>query len=173
MRWAIAILLVAPLGGCVDNSGLPCGTSATSTTVPGVTVGVSTPTCSFVAGTAATFDYTINIQSTMAFMTGPHAACMATTSNPTSFVTTEVTGSGGRYCPTCDLGICSEDPGEMITLDPGNYTGSLNFPGRMWDGPSDNNAPIGGPLPAGAYTAKVHFEIPAGVVEADLPITLL
>ncbi len=170
MRWLVGVMLAT---ACVNNSDLPCGTSQTSTTVPGVTVSVSTPACSFPTNTAATFNYTIAIASAMTFNTGPHASCMPTSSDPSSFTSVSVVGSGGEYCPTCDLGTCGEDPGEMITLPAGNSMGSLNFPGRQWDGPSDDNAPIGGPLPPGLYTAKVHFEIPAGVVEADLPITLL
>ena len=170
MRWLVGMLLAT---ACVNNSDLPCGTSQTSPMVPGVTVSVSTPSCSFATNTAATFNYTIAVTTATTFATGAHAACMPTSSDPSSFTSVEVSGSGGEYCPTCDLGICGEDPGEMITIAAGNYMGSLNFPGRMWDGPSDDDAPIGGPLPAGLYTAKVHFEIPAGVVEADLPISLL
>lgn len=179
MRWialatfGFGALVVGSASGCVSNDGLPCSvTTDGSAALGNMEITLDTPSCTMTAGTGALLSYTITTQQAVSFMYGPHAGCTPTEDNPSSFTAAEVTGQGGEFCPTCDVGTCGEDPGEMITIPAGSYPGSLNFPGREWDGPAGSGVPIGGNLPAGAYTAKVIVTMPVGTLEADLGITL-
>jgi hypothetical protein len=124
------------------------------------------------SGSGATFNYTVDVGSALSFTLGPHGACTATMNNPSSFISAFVTGSGGEYCPDCDQGTCPEDPGESITIPPGTYTGTFEFPGDAWDGPGGDNTPVGAPLPAGNYIATFQFVLPSGMVGAGLPVLL-
>src|SRR5439155_14170201 len=98
---------------------------------------LSTTACSFPTNTQAQFNYTITVDSATTFNTGPHAACMPTTNDPRSFTTALVSGTGGQYCPTCDLGLCGQAPDQSITLMPGPYAGTLDVPGPQGNGPLD------------------------------------
>ena len=169
-RALVLVLAAASAGACTDP--LPCGTTQTSAALPGVSIAVSTDTCTFAAGAAGTFTYVTTIKDPLTFTTAPHAGCTPTTSDPASFIVTEVLGTNARYCPTCDVGTCPEDPGEDITIPAGTYMGQLNWPGRQWDGPSDTGKQLGPAFPPGSYTVHVQFTIPAGVIDAKLPITV-
>ncbi len=173
MRSPVSIamaLLAGGAGACADP--LPCSTTGSSPAIPGVSIALSTDSCTFASGAAGSFTYSTTIASPLSFMTGPHANCTPTTNDPSSFTVTEITGSNARYCPTCDVGLCSEDPGEAITIPAGTYGGVLNWPGRQWDGPSDTGQPLGDPFPPGAYTVHVQLTIPAGVIDTKLPIAV-
>ena len=171
----LALAAVAAAAAACGAPPLPCGSSAGSTTVPGVTVSLDTETCSILVGSGATFDYTTKVTTALSFMYGPHSGCTPTFDDPKSFIATEVIGAGSQvYCPSCDPGTCSEeDPGEMITIPAGTYTGSLDWPGVEWNGPGDGNAPLGSAFPAGPATVHVVFDIPGqGSIDAQLPILL-
>jgi hypothetical protein len=164
-------------GGCLGNGSgsLPCSMTASggSNGIAGMQITLDTPSCAMQSGTGATFNYVITVGSALSFAEGPHGACTPTsTTDPSSFVEVFVTGSGGQYCPACDVGTCSADPGEQISIPSGNYMGSFEFPGRSWNGPAGINAPLGGPLPAGYYVAEVNVMMPIGMVSAELSITL-
>lgn len=175
MRFEAVALAGLCVGACISNTdGLPCSvTTQPSASLGGMQITLDTPSCTMQSGTGALLDYTIVTTSAIAFQYGPHGACIPTsTSDPSSFVTAEVTGSGGEYCPTCDVGTCNEDQGEPVMIPAATYQGSLNFLGRQWDGPAGSGVPVGGPLPAGAYTARVLVSMPVGQAEADLTVTL-
>jgi hypothetical protein len=168
--WVLAVVLPA---ACISSSGgLPCSTTTTSPMVPGTQITWSTPSCTMQSGSGGTFNYVVDVGSALSFTLGPHGACSATTNDPSSFVSAFVTGSGGEYCPDCDLGTCPEDPGESITIPVGNYTGTFQFPGDAWDGPAGDNTPVGAPLPAGNYVATFEMVLPSGMVGAALPVLL-
>ncbi len=175
MRMAVAVPLLC---GCLSSGGnnLPCSATSTVGTIPGVQITLDTPTCDMQPGTGGNLSYVISVGSALSFMDGPHGACTPTSmTDPSSFIQVFVTGSGGEYCPGCDLGTCSEDPGEQINIPAGTYMGSAEFPGRSWEGPAGDNAPLGPPLPAGFYVAEVNVTLPIGsgeTVSAELTIDL-
>ena len=147
-------------------------------TIDGVKVCVSAPTCTFHSGIGGTFTYAVTVDDTAPVLhtaaTGPGCAvCASYGADPTSFVSWSIGGGDVRYC-MCDTGCCAPQTEKTITLDRGTKTGTIDWPGKQWNGPSDTGAPIGAPFPPGNYAVTVTFAgAKEGTLTARLPITVV
>jgi hypothetical protein len=139
---------------------------------------VSADTCTFQSGVGGTFTYEVTTSDSAPTLhtaaTGPGCStCASWSSDPMSFVSWNIGGSGVRYC-TCDTGCCAPQEAKTISLDRGTKTAKIEWPGKQWDGPSDTGAPLGAPFPPGEYAVTVTFGgATEGTVTATLPIVVV
>ena len=165
--------------GCSPSKVIPTACKACSDPrLAGVRVCVSAPSCTFVSGTGGTFTYEVTVDETAPVLhtaaTGPGcAACSSFSADPTSFVSYVIGAGDVRYC-LCDTGCCAPQAEQSITLARGTKTGTIDWPGKQWNGPSDTGAPLGIPFPHGNYSVSVTFAgAKEGALTARLPITVV
>ena len=180
-RWLLATALAALLASCGKSPrcGLaaPCRVEGVSGAVPGVRLSISADKCVFAVGEGATFRYDIDVDASGAAITVPGSGgcghCSVLTDDPLSFATASVASLGDpsvSYCD-CDHGCCPPDVARTVTLRTGRSSGTLQWPGRVWSGPSDTGQQPGGWFPPGCYSVLVTIQgYEAGTVTAALPI---
>jgi hypothetical protein len=179
--------LVFALAGC--GAGKPAATDAgrdptcfvdgTDPSLPGVRVHIEGDQCRIPTARHAAFRYTVALTSAITYRAadsgGACGRCSGYTADPASLVDVQL-GDGAmvNYCPTCDQGCCPPTaPGPALTLDVGTTSGSFDWPGFQWHGPSDTAARLGAPFPAGPYRLTVSFRVPdVGAVVANLPVVV-
>lgn len=61
-----------------------------------------------------------------------------------------IDGNAQRYCE-CDRGLCADPTPSTRNLVAGEYSGTLGWHGRNWNGPSDTGEPEGAEFPPGTY----------------------
>lgn len=155
-----------------------CHACATGT-LDGVELCIWADDCNFEVGEGGTFYYSVQVDRSAAITTSERlSGCGSPSSDPLSFVDYWVTDDQGtQYC-VCDLGLCAPQDGESITLQTGEFSSSLDWPGREWNGPSDvAGAPLGPFFGPGQYVARIafgtRFALSEGTVSVDLPIQVL
>ncbi|MGZ3422219.1 MAG: hypothetical protein ACXVEF_36015 [Polyangiales bacterium] len=163
--------------GCEQPKVLSACKACSETGLTGVRVCISADTCSFNSGTGGTFTYEVTVDDTAPILhtaaTGPGCSvCASWSADPLSFVSWNIGGGSIRYC-MCDTGCCAPQTEKTITLDRGKKSGTIDWPGKQWNGPSDTGAPLGDPFPPGTYSVSVSFQgAKEGTVTATLPITV-
>ena len=81
-------------------------------------------------------------------------------------------GEYQQYC-LCDTGCCAGQDATTIQPEVGTFSGTIEWNGRTWNGPSDTGADPGDFFLVGDYGVTVRFHgYGQGMVEATLPIEI-
>lgn len=159
----------------------PCAVENVTGTVSGVTLAIRSDACVYKRGSSATFRYEVTATANTPPIKVPARTaceCSDRTADPASLLHwsihgTSPAGDEKRYC-ICDVGCCPPGPAQKIQLDARESSGTIEWPGREWNGPSDTGNPLGDVFPPGRYEVSVIFEgYDAGTVEAKLPIEII
>ena len=161
-----ALALVVGCGGATQGSASPddpqvatsSACSVSQTDVTGVTVTLSSDTCIFHVGEAATFHYAVTVAPSakpVSFPASPGSGGPSpTTGQLANLVDWRITPDGSQnptYCADCDTGLGPNTPATTVTLQQGTYDGDVDWPGRLWGGQSDTNNPLGPAFVPGNY----------------------
>ena len=144
-----------------------CEASAAST-LPGVTIVLSSAACTFTLAEAAAgiaIPYSVVVTQPVAgVLPRPQDSGQCGQPGPSGLIVFErLTGGDEGYC-ICDTGLCMGPSDEPVDLDAGVYPGSFAWDGHNWAGPSDTGNPKGAPFPPGDYvlTVSAKGELAAG-----------
>jgi hypothetical protein len=174
------ILLALALAACSGKQDTSCAVENITGTFPGVSISVRGDTCTLARGQAAVFSYEVTVDPSVPAVlvhgSGPGCgSCLARTSDPSTWVDYEIGGTSASgqsqiYC-LCDVGCCAPDTDRTVQMTPGTVTGTIDWSGRTWNGPSDTGQPMGDFFEPGQYFVSVQlWEEGTGSVVARLPI---
>jgi len=157
----------------------PCEVDNVTGTLPGVTISIHADECTLARGQAAHIVYTVTADATVPAIATPASAgcgeCQKRTTDPASWVRwniggTAFSGTSQNYC-VCDTGCCLPDDAQTIQPAPATETGTIDWDGRTWYGPSDTGNAEGDFFLPGSYGVYVTFDgYDSGNVQAVLPI---
>ncbi len=191
MRVAAAIVLVgcsssgsprdaAPAYTQTLPSG-PCAVEGVTGAVAGVTLAIRSSSCVYPRGTAAHFTYEVTTSGVppldVPSSTGC-GPCVRPSAEPMSWLRWRVEGMSPageyqRYC-LCDTGCCPPLQTSTIQVSSTTQSATIDWSGRVWDGPSDTGNPEGDYFAPGRYAVVVTFAgFEAGEVRAELPIEVI
>jgi hypothetical protein len=166
-----------PDSGTSDDATTLC--QVTQTDVTGITVTLSSKSCTFHVGEAGTFAYSVTVGADAASLVfaadrgspgpDPTDGKLATL---VDWRIEPVTASGSSYCADCDLGLGPMLPAQTVTLERGTFAGTMQWPGRVWGGPSDTGNPLG-PAFAPASYRVVAVITGTSTTLAALPIQVI
>lgn len=153
-----------------------CTTDATDPSLPGVIVHLEGDTCTFPSGEGGQFRYSVELTQSLDFTTvssnGGCGLCYERNDTET-WTSFQITGEDATYCPECMGGCCPPNEAEPASLNAETSSGTINWPGLQWMGPSDTGQEPMGTFPPGAYVATVTIALPGlGEITASLPITV-
>jgi hypothetical protein len=167
--------------GCAGQTQMPCSVENVTGPVPGVAITVRANSCLLDRGQPATFAWTVTADATVPSLhvagSSGCGSCLARTTDPSTWVSyvidgTSSAGNGMCYC-LCDVGCCAPDVDRDVQLATGAMSGTIEWSGRTWDGPSDTGNPMGDFFEPGHYQVTVSFDGgAAGTVSASLPIEI-
>ena len=147
-------------GACPGPAGAPddeaCGWTATST-LPGARLtGGEADHRWDLADADAGVDVPWSLEVTEAVdVTIDTAPCLAVGESGLRFLELVSDDTGARWCPSCDVGLCPEDP-TRYTTTPGAWAETFTWRPRRWDGPSDYGAEPGELFAPGAYRITIE-----------------
>lgn len=167
----------ADASAAADAATHPCSVDATDPSLPGVSVHVEADRCNFKSGQAAQFRYRVTLTQSIPY-TAPASqgcgSCSPYSADASARISYTIGNSSGsvRYC-ICDTGCCAPNASAAFTLAPKTVNGTIDWPGRQWQGPSDTANPYGAAFPPGSYDVSVGMSVPGvGGTTAKLPITV-
>ncbi len=183
MRWLLVLVTVMTACGTRASSsevasGPPCGVKDVTGTLPGVRISIEADKCVFKVGEGGTFRYTVVTEASVPAIDIPASVgcgrCSGTSDAPSTFISWMVNGSGQQFC-WCDQGCCAPNPAMTNKPKATTTTGTIEWHGRNWNGPSDFSPnPEGAVFPVGKYGVNVSFEGGSkGRVVATLPIEVV
>lgn len=140
-----------------------CGLISHSSTLPGVTLAVTSKKCSFSQSEmrkGVRIDYEIVIDREIRDVVAlPQDMMGCQKPGPSGLITFRVIrGKGHSFCPQCDLGSCHKPPAlGGITLKPGRYTEEILWNGRNFTGNGEGMSTIQ-PIefPPGSYVLQIN-----------------
>lgn len=145
-----------------DSTGpglIPCTVSTMSSDLPGVSIEITAPTCTFTVDEAqagVAIDYEVVVEQDVAGVYPDEfgSANCTTLVDLMLLVSERLLGDGINYC-VCDKGLCPPwDPPE-VTVTAGTYPLTFMWEGHAWNGPSDTPTPFGDPFPPGTHTLEL------------------
>ena len=162
----------------LDAAPTVCAIAVDDTGLPGVRMRIEGSRCRFRSGEGGSFRYQVELARPIAYRVadgfGSCGFCGGYGADPAALVRATVGSADVRYCATCDEGCCPPDREASHQLAAGTTEGSLEWPGREWNGPSDTSSPLGPAFPPGSYAVKVELRVPGvGTASAQLPIVVL
>lgn len=136
----------------------PCHVESSST-LPGVRIEFTTSLCAWTLAevrAGVQIDYWVRIDADVKGVVPlPQDAGECDEPGPSGLILfEELAGDGQRY-GMYDKGLCEGPLEESVTLRSGSYSGTFQWDGRNWSGPSDTGAQKGDPFPPGVYTLTV------------------
>lgn len=163
--------------GAVTTYDAGCHNESGDAGIPGVTIQIEGERCVFAYGQGGSFRYRVTLDRSLPYnvaMGSSCGFCGKYGSEADSLVRATVVGPGGAsYCPTCDRGCCPPDRAGSYALSAQSLNGTLDWPAKSWNGPSDTSLPLGATFQRGASTVVVSLELPDGrKASAALPITI-
>jgi hypothetical protein len=170
-------------GGAGDGGSFPaCSVLDVTGTIPGVKISIQSSRCVYHVGEAAEFTYEVTTDGTVPAIdieaSSGCGSCTKPSEDPLSFVSYQIGGAaqGGEpqsYC-LCDVGCCQPDQAATVQPKATTVSGTIEWSGRNWFGPSDTNNPEGDFFLPGSYGVDVTFNGRAqGTVKATLPIEII
>ena len=167
--------LFSDASGNANEAG--CAVESSDGGIPGVTIQVEGDRCSFRYGQGGAFRYRVTLDRALPYSVALGSSCGFCGkygSDAESLVRATVLGSSGAsYCASCDVGCCPPDRAGSYALSPQSLNGTLDWPAKSWNGPSDTSAPLGASFPPGASSVIVSLVLPDGRrAAATLPITI-
>lgn len=169
---------VADAATQVDASAMVCAIAVDDTGLAGVRIRIEGSRCTFRSGEGGSFRYHVELTRPVAYVVaagfGSCGSCAVYGADPAALVRATVESDDVRYCASCDVGCCPPDREGRHELAGGTTKGTLEWPGREWNGPSDTSMPLGPAFPPGSYAVKVALRVPGiGTASAHLPIVVL
>lgn len=171
----IASLAVVVFGGSsACSSDEPCEVSGDG---PGVKITIRSDSCAYDRGDPAVFRYEITTTEEVPEITVQASqgcgSCRKATPEHTSWTSWQISGTSSdgqsqRYC-RCDTGCCAPDEAAVVKPRATTSTGTIEWSGRTWGGPSDTGQKEGDFFAPGRYEVVVQF---AGLATARLPIEI-
>jgi len=168
-------LEAAPADAATDAA---CAAAVVDSTIAGLSATL-TGACAVKAGVGGKFEYTVTLDHAVTFTLpgsgGACGACFGNAPNVGSLLDVRVGGgadSSVRYC-SCDKGCCVPTTAHAVRLEAGTTQGTLDWPGKEWDGPSDTGNQPGAPFPPGSYFVTLNLNLAeAGQAVIKFPISV-
>jgi hypothetical protein len=154
-----------------------CESDASDPSLPGVIVHLEADSCVFSEGQGGQFRYSVEFGQMLDFTTvssnGGCGLCYDP-ANAETWLDFTLQGSDARYCPECAIGCCLPTEAMPASVAAQTVSGTIDWPGLQWDGPSDLGIEPEGAFPPGDYTASLTLALPGlGQVTARLPVQVL
>ncbi len=174
MRRLAILFLVAACGSDASDPAVPCGVAGVTGDVPGIAISIRSGSCTYAAGSPATFTYDIVVDASVPTL--HYAAEMTTctarphpyTTDPTTLIRSTLHDTESAFCWDCDFECAPAEGAVTLELAPGTTSGTL-----AWPGTEGSPAYHGDVFAPGEYAVRVSFNGgDAGSTVAELPITI-